>query len=65
MLRPELGGKWGTVYSPLRRVLEASTSGGTQRRALPRYQSEEIKIYKISFPILDIETTTVAYTVAR
>ena len=32
-------------------------SGGTQRRTLPRYQSEETKILCISFPRVEIEPT--------
>ena len=34
-------------------------NGGTQRRGLHRYQSEEIKILNISIPRLRIESTTV------
>ena len=33
-------------------------SGGTQRRALPRHQSEEIEILNISFPRMGIEHKT-------
>ena len=40
-------------------------SGGTQRRALPRYQSEDRKILNISFPTVRIESRTVAITVTR
>ena len=40
-------------------------SGGTQRRSLPRYQSEEIKILNTSFSRVGIEPTTVLLTVAR
>ena len=37
-------------------------SGGTQRRALPRYQSEEMKIWNISFLRVRIESTIVAFS---
>ena len=40
-------------------------SGGTQRRALPHYQSEEIKILNISFPRIGMEPTACPSTVAR
>ena len=33
-------------------------SGGTHRRALSRYQSEEMKILSISVPRMGIEPTT-------
>ena len=37
----------------------------TQRRALLYYQSEEMKFLNISIPLVEIEPTTVALTVAR
>ena len=33
-------------------------SGGNQRRALPRHQSEEIQILNISFPRVEMDLTT-------
>ena len=38
-------------------ILRCLLSGGTQRRALPRPQSEELKILNISFPRVGIEPT--------
>ena len=45
-----------------RQILEALhvVSVGTQRRALPRHQSEEMKILNISFPKVVIESTNAA-----
>ena len=40
-------------------------SGETQRRVLPRYHSEEMKILNILLPLVRIEPTTVASTVTR
>ena len=40
-------------------------SGGTQRCAVPRYQSEEMKMLHILLPQVGIEPTTVAFTDVR
>ena len=40
-------------------------SGGSQSRAWPRCQSEEMKMLSISFPQVGIEPTTVAFTIER
>ena len=38
---------------------------GIQRRVLSRDQSEEMKILNVSFPLVEIEPTTVTFTVTR
>ena len=42
----------------LRQILEILRVDGTQRHAMPRHQSEEIKILNILFPQVVIEATT-------
>ena len=42
---------------PLRHI-HSVPSSGTQRRALRRYQTEEMKIFNISIPRVGIELTT-------
>ena len=40
-------------------------SGGTQHRALPRYQSEEMIMLNIYFSRIGIESTAIRFTVTR
>ena len=49
-----------TLRSPLsvKFGIHCVLSGGTQRCALPRHQSEKVKILNITFPRVEIEITT-------
>ena len=53
-------------FPTFHRILQTGVfSGGTERRISPRYHSEEMKIFNITFPRVGIEFTTVALTVTR
>ena len=55
--------KNNTSYSTLRRILKALRVDWTLRHAFPFYQSEEMKIFNILLPRLEIKPTIVTSTV--